>query len=194
MLGVSSIIRDDTTWCTMVTMPTIASPDCALAPSPPQTVAQWVRVLGNAVNLSTPLGLVVAGLGRARLRPGPRGLVLGEGYRLPFPLAGAFTVGNVIITPSTFAALLQRHPELLTHEEQHSCQYLCCLGLPFLIAYPVAMGWSMVRTGNQAAGNVFEIQAGLESGGYHRYPTRPVSVGVRDLAGRLKQVLRKRTA
>lgn len=168
-----------------------ASPDRALAPSPPQTVAEWVRVLGNAVNLTTPLGLVVAGLGRARLRQGPRGLVLGEEYRLPFPVAGAFTVGNVIITPRTFAALLQRYPELLSHEEKHSWQYLYCLGLPFLIAYPVAMGWSMVRTGDRAAGNIFEIHAGLESGGYHRYATRPVSVGVRDLAGRLKRVLRR---
>ena len=158
----------------------------------PQTTSQWLRVAGNAINLSTPLGLLIAAVGRAELRLGPRGLILAERYRLPFPIAGAFTLGDVVITPETFAALTVDHPELLSHEEQHCWQYLYCLGLPFLIAYPVAMGWSMVRTGDRAAGNVFEIHAGLDRGGYHRYPTRPISVGVRDVASRVKQALRSR--
>jgi hypothetical protein len=147
-------------------------------------------VLSNAVNLSTPCGLLVATLGRATVRRGPRGLLLGEGYRLPFPIAGAFTVGDVIITAGDFESLLRRHPRLLAHEERHSWQYVCCLGLPFLVAYPIALAWSMLRTGDQASANLFEVHAGLESGGYHRRPVRPVSVGLRDLAHRFRHAIR----
>jgi hypothetical protein len=59
-------------------------------------VDRWqVKTVANIVNLSTPLGLLVAAVGCARLRPGPRGLVLASGYRLPVPSAPAFTIGNV---------------------------------------------------------------------------------------------------
>ncbi len=140
---------------------------------------------GNAVNLSTPLGLLVAVLGRARLRLGPRGLILAEGYRLPFPVAGAFTVGDVVLTSADFAELARRHPELLDHEEKHSWQYLCCLGLPFLPAYAIGLGWSVLRTGDLAAANVFEVWAGLADGGYRAYPKQPITVGIRRLVGRI---------
>ena len=40
--------------------------------------------------------------GGATIKRGPRGLFLGEGYRFGFPVAGAFTVGNVITTSSTW--------------------------------------------------------------------------------------------
>lgn len=153
----------------------------------PHGRAEWFRAIANAINLSTPLGVLVAAAGRARLRRGPHGLLLGEGYRLPFPVAGAFTVGDVIITADRFERLTRRHPRLLEHEERHSWQYVACLGLPFLVAYPVAMAWSMLRTGDQASANVFEVHAGLADGGYHRRPKRPLDVGVRDLAGRLRQ-------
>lgn len=188
--GVTSI-RDAPRWGSIGPVPTMVDVESELAAGSPGTAAEWVRTLGNRVNLSTPFGLLVARIGRARIRRGPRGLVLAEGYRLPFPVAGAFTVGDVLLTPSTFAELLRRYPLLLRHEERHSWQYLYCCGLPFLIAYPVAMGWSMVRTGDRAAANVFEVHAGLTSGGYHRYPTRPISVGVRDMARRLDRALRK---
>lgn len=155
------------------------SPD--LAPSRPQTPLQWLRLVGNLVDLSTPLGLGVAAAGRARLRRGPRGLVLGEGYRLKFPVAGAFTVGNVIITGSDWRTVLARHPGLLRHEEQHSWQYLYCLGLPYLPAYLACMAWSWLRTGHRAAGNFFERQAGLALGGYPDLPSRPVRAGLRTL-------------
>src|SRR6187200_1884408 len=64
----------------------------------PETGWQWVRLVGNFANLTTPLGLAVAGMGGATIKRGPRGLFLGEGYRFGFPVAGAFTVGNVITT------------------------------------------------------------------------------------------------
>ena len=160
----------------------------------PSDPAGRLRVVGNAMNLTTPLGLCIARLGRARLRPGPRGLLLAEGYRLPFPVAGAFTVGDVVITAGGFDELLRRHPQLLAHEERHSWQYLVCLGLPFLTLYPLAMAWSLLRTGDQASANVFEVDAGLASGGYPQHPIRPLRTGLHDLAGRVAGALRTMTA
>ncbi|HLT62426.1 MAG TPA: hypothetical protein VK020_14600 [Microlunatus sp.] len=122
-----------------------------------------VRQVGNLVNLSTPLGLLTAAIGRAKVRSGPRGLLLAEGYRPGFPIATAFTIGNVLIHRGDWDTA----PEsLLGHEEVHSWQWFCCLGLPFLPAYLICTGWSMLRTGNRATGNFFERQAGLEAGGY----------------------------
>ena len=140
--------------------------------------------MGNLLNLSTPLGLVVARAGRARLRPGPRGLVLGEQYRLPFPVAGAFTVGNVIVTGSTWDTMLARHPDLLEHEERHTWQYLACLGLPYFVAYGAAIAWSWARTGDRASANLFERHAGLAAGGYRERPVRPLTPVLADLLSR----------
>lgn len=126
-----------------------------------------VRRALNYANLSTPLGLLVARAGRARTAPGPGGLVLAYGYRLPLPIAGAFTVGNVVLT---------RHGEgyltgaLLRHEARHASQYAACLGLPMLPAYGAAAVVSLLLSGHQAAWNVFERLAGLEDGGYPRRP------------------------
>lgn len=149
------------------------------------------RRFGNLLNLSTPIGLAVARVGGARLRPGPRGLILGEGYRLPFPVAGAFTVGDVVITSSTWTALLARHPRLLEHEERHSWQYLACLGLPYLVPYVAAMAWSVLRTGDRASANVFERHAGLVDGGYRERPVRPPAEVVAAVAGRLGRRARR---
>jgi len=143
-------------------------------PSHPQTRWQWSRSVGNVIKLTTPLGLEVALVGGAQIRRGPRGLFLGEGYRLKFPLAGAFTIGNVITTGSTWEQTLSRYPQLMRHEEQHTWQYLYCLGLPYYAAYVICMGWSVLRTGDRAAANFFERQAGLVIGGYRELPARPV--------------------
>ena len=124
------------------------------------------RWYANFINSATPLGLLVAALGRARVRPGPEGLLLAEGYRLRFPVAGAFTVGNVLITARDFPSLLRRHPDLLAHEGRHAWQWMLCLGLPFLPLYLAATAWSWLRTGDRAAYNWFERRAGLASGGY----------------------------
>lgn len=160
----------------------------SVAPGWPQTPAQWLRAVGNGINLTTPLGLGIALAGRARVRRGPRGLVLCDGYRLGFPIAGAFTVGNVITTSSTWEQKLTEYPGLLQHEERHSWQYAYCLGVPFFFAYTACMGWSMLRTGDRAAANFFETSAGLELGGYRRYPKRSLRLGVRELLGRLRRV------
>ena len=145
---------------------------------------RWqVKAVVNTVNLSTPLGLVLAVLGRARLRRGPRGLVLGSDYRLPLPAAPAFTVGNVVISPRP-AAFLDERPALLRHEERHSWQYVACLGLPMLPLYAVGAAWSYARGGDVGVHNPFERLAGLADGGYplvsareRRRQQRPAQAG-----------------
>jgi hypothetical protein len=142
----------------------------------PETSLQWLRLVGNIANLTTPLGLLVAAIGRAKISPGPRGLLLGEGYRLSFPVAGAFTVGNVLTTSTSWDEQLQANPRLMQHEERHTWQYLYCLGLPFYPAYAGCMLWSVLRTGDRAARNIFERGAGLAAGGYTDRPVQPLRV------------------
>lgn len=129
------------------------------------TPGQRLRQFANAVNLSTPLGLLVVAASRSGLSKGPRGLVIASGYRWKIPRAGAFTLGNVILyrAPDGVAGSNER---LLAHEECHSTQYAWCLGLPFLPLYGLAAAWSVLRTGNPGLANFFERQAGLEAGGY----------------------------
>jgi hypothetical protein len=150
------------------------------------TRGQRARRAANLLNLSTPLGLAIARAGGARRRPGPCGLVLAEGYRFAFPVAGAFTVGDVVVTARTFDALLVGCPDLLAHEERHSRQYALSLGLPYLPLYVLAMGWSVLRTGDRASANVFERGAGLVAGGYRERPVRPLAVSVQTAVGRLR--------
>src|SRR4051794_27891398 len=155
-------------------------------PAVPLTRAHRFRRLANLLNLSTPLGLLVARAGRAKRRPGPYGLVLAEGYRFGFPVASAFTVGDVVVTTQTFEGLARAVRDLLVHEERHSRQYALCLGLPYLALYTAAMGWSVVRTGDRASANVFERDAGLVAGGYLEQPVRPLAVSVRAAVARLR--------
>lgn len=145
------------------------------------STAARVKWCVNWVNGSTALGLAIAGLGRARVARGPRGLYLADRYRFDFPVAGAFTVGNVVLTKSDWHELQQTRPELLEHEEQHSWQYLVCGGLPFLPLYGAALAWSWLRTGDLASRNVFERNAGLAMGGYHEHSVRSLGAAVRSL-------------
>ena len=153
---------------------------------PPQTPWQWVRLVGNLVNLTTPLCVLVGLLGGARIRRGPRGLLVGEGYRLKFPDASAFTIGSVITTSRSWSELLRQHPQLFDHEERHTWQYLWCLGLPYYPAYGVCLVWSVLRTGDRAARNFFERNAGLASGGYPDLPVRPVGKNIQAMIGQLR--------
>ncbi len=129
-----------------------------------------VRIVANLVNLTTPLGILLARATGCTLRRGPHGLILAEGYRLGFPAAGAFTIGDVVLSRHPWSVLLARHPRLLEHEERHSRQYAVCLGLPFVPLYLLAVGWSWLRTGDPAARNAFERRAGLRAGGYREVP------------------------
>jgi hypothetical protein len=139
------------------------------------TFLQQVRRTINMVNLTTPAGLLLVKAGGAVLRPGPGGLILAEGYKLPFPTGGAFTVGNVVGTRTSFAALQARYPRVLVHEARHSTQY-ACLGVFFWPIYFAMMAYSMIRTGDRASRCLLERLAGLEDGGYVEKPVRPLTL------------------
>jgi hypothetical protein len=126
----------------------------------------------NLLNGSTAAGILVAAAGRARLSRAPAGLLIGAGYRLPVPVAPAFTVGNVVLTRMDAAALAAAGP-LLRHEARHATQYACCGGLPMIPAYLLAAAWSWALTADFGARNVFERRAGLADGGYSERPVRP---------------------
>ena len=130
-----------------------------------------LRRLGNIANLSTPAGLLIAAVGRARVRGGPHGLLLAEGWRLPLQ-AGAFTVGNVVITRGRFTDLVGAVPRVLEHESRHASQWLAWGGPPFLVAYGLGAARSLLVSGDRAAHNPFERAAGLADGGYEDVPVR----------------------
>ncbi|MDQ6739859.1 MAG: hypothetical protein M3021_05715 [Actinomycetota bacterium] len=131
---------------------------------------QRLRMAVNLLNLSTPLGILLARLTRTQLQPGPDGLVFATGYRPLLPTAGAFTVGNVVFYRAN-RCFIDAQPRLLGHESRHCTQYACCLGLPFLPLYGLGALWSLWRTGEPGSRNPFERQAGLDAGGYQRHPT-----------------------
>lgn len=146
-----------------------------------------VRNVANVVNLSTPLGLALAAVSRARLRR-VDGLLVAEGARLPWITASAMTVGSVVLVPRrTLADVTRRIPGLLDHESEHAWQYAYCLGLPFIPVYVAAMGWSWLRTGDRASANHFEVQAGLTGGGYRVGVRRPVRDGLAEARRRVAQ-------
>ena len=95
-------------------------------------------------------------------------------YRLGFPIARAFTVGSVIITRHDRRWLtIVRNCSRTRSATPGSTSPAS--GLPFLPLYAAAMGWSKLRTGDRASGNIFERRAGLEAGGYlpHRDSSDP---------------------
>ncbi|GAA5077352.1 hypothetical protein HNP84_003704 [Thermocatellispora tengchongensis] len=128
---------------------------------------QRARRVVNYVNLSTPLGLLVARLGRARVTKGPGGLLLAHGYRIPFPVAGAFTLGNVVLTRRSEDEGYLTGP-LLRHEARHATQYAFCLGVLMLPLYFAAVGVSVLICGHHGSWNLFEWLADLDEGGYRR--------------------------
>ncbi|MGO0578008.1 hypothetical protein [Ornithinimicrobium panacihumi] len=149
----------------------------------------WVRLRHrlNWINLSTPLGLLLAKIGGARIRKGPARSYLADYYRWTFPAGGAFTVGDVIITRHDLDLLAERRPTLVGHELLHSNQWAYCLGLPFLPLYVASMAWSWLRTGDRAARSFFEREAGLETGGYRDVEPRPLGPVI---AGGARELLR----
>lgn len=134
-----------------------------------------VRRTANWVNLSTPAGLTLGRLSGARTRRTADGLFLATGYRWRLPIAGAFTVGDVVLTRARDGGTGPTGPlsaDTWQHETRHSEQYASLAGFPFVVAYGAAAGWSYMLTGDWWSENVFEHQAGLEQGGYRRSPPR----------------------
>ncbi|MCC3277142.1 hypothetical protein LJ753_14835 [Arthrobacter sp. zg-Y20] len=132
----------------------------------PRSRALRVRRWANIVNLSTPAGLALARFTGCRVRPGPNGVLLAEGYPLALPRAAAFTVGNVILYPgSTARRITADNSPLLRHEMRHSTQY-ALLGPFFLPLYAAASVLSRAAAGDPASANPFERLAGIHDGGY----------------------------
>jgi hypothetical protein len=99
-------------------------------------------------------------------------------------VAGAFTVGNVVLTKHD-RAYFDARPVLVKHEERHSWQYFCLIGLPMLPLYLLGVGWSWLRTGDPASRNPFERLANLKDGNYTERPVQP-------LGRTLQQTFRRR--
>lgn len=118
----------------------------------------------NWLNLTTPTGLMLAKATGCRIaRRGP--FYEATGYRYRYPLAGAFTIGGVVIARTSL-------PEQVWHHEMgHIRQYAWC-GPIFLPLYGFAAGWSWLRTGDWWSRNIFERRAGLTAGGYVERPLR----------------------
>ena len=156
-------------------------------------LSRWLRDAANVVNLSTPLGLILALAGRGRLRRLGH-LTVFDLVRLPVTDAGAMTVGSVVLVfRDSLEKAEARTPTLLRHEEQHAWQWAYCLGLPFLPLYFAAAGWSILRTGDRASANHFERQAGLRAGGYPENAKRPVREGIRTVVASTNLCMRRRT-
>lgn len=137
--------------------------------------AAWptARTLLTAVNGTTLVGLGIAVLSRAKVRRGPGGILVAEGYRRRLPPATCFTIGSVIITRHTTGWLLhESRADLLAHESRHAGQY-AVLGPLFWPFYWASCGYSWALTGTYGARNAFERHAGLERGGYRAAPLRP---------------------
>ncbi|MEU7903191.1 hypothetical protein [Actinoplanes sp. NPDC049118] len=133
-----------------------------------------IRTALTAVNGTTLAGLGLAVLCGTRIRRGPGGILIAEGYRRRMPPATCFTVGSVIITRRTAEWLLhESRSGLLAHESRHAGQY-AVLGPLFWPAYWASCGYSWAMTGTYGARNAFERHAGLERGGYREAPLRPV--------------------
>lgn len=125
----------------------------------------------NWLNLSTMLGMLVAWVGGATRRRRGRGTYVCTGYRFRFPVAGAFTVGSVIITKHDDDWVLAR-PLLLQHEDRHCTQYAFLVGPVMLPLYFVSVGISYLLAGDHSSYNPFERLAGLADGGYPPPTTR----------------------
>ena len=137
--------------------------------------AGWpmARSVLTAVNGTTLVGLGIAVLTGAKVRRGPGGILVAEGYRRKMPPATCFTVGSVIITRRTAEWLLhESRAGLLAHESRHAGQY-AVLGPLFWPVYWASCGYSWAMTGTYGARNAFERHAGLERGGYRAAPLRP---------------------
>jgi hypothetical protein len=117
----------------------------------PHTRWTRVRAVLNWVNLSTPLGLLVARLGGATITPAER--------------------GSVIVSKHDVEHVAAR-PALLRHEDRHCTQYAVVLGVAMLPLYAVSAGVSWVVAGDLSSYNPFERLADLAEGSYPPPTTR----------------------
>jgi hypothetical protein len=137
----------------------------------PSTPWTRVRTVVNWLNLSTPLGLLIAWIGGATVARRGRGTYLATGYRWRFPVAGAFTIGSVI-TSRHDPEWMRARPLLLQHEDRHCTQYAFLVGPAMIPLYLLAVLFSYAVAGDHASYNPFERLASLSDGGYPSPTTR----------------------
>lgn len=137
----------------------------------PHTAWTRVRTAVNWLNLSTPLGLLIAVVGGATISRRGRGTYLAGGYRWSFPAAGAFTVGSVITSRHDTGWLLDR-PVLLRHEDRHCTQYAFLIGIVMIPIYILCVGLSYAVAADHSSYNPLERLADLDDGGYPPPTTR----------------------
>lgn len=137
----------------------------------PHTPWTRLRTVLNWINLSTPLGLLIARIGGATITRRGRGTYLATGYRYGFPVASAFTVGSVI-TSKHDPAYFEQRPVLLQHEDRHCTQYAFVLGVVMLPIYVLSVAVSYAVAGDHSSYNPFERLAGLADGNYPPPTTR----------------------
>jgi len=127
----------------------------------------------NRFNLSTPLGLLIAKIFGGKTIQLENGLYMNYGRKGKYQKAEVITVGDVLLV--TFNKdcphcqqkdLYKLSPKLLRHELKHSEQYAKFGGIIFLALYLFASIKSYIQYKNIWQGNIYEIQAGLEDGGY----------------------------
>ena len=94
-------------------------------------------------------------------------------YRPRLPVAGAFTVGNVVFFRK-HCAEPGDHPRLLEHESVHATQYALCLGLPFIPLYFLAAGYSWLRAGDPASRNMLRAAGQPAVRRLHQHPARRI--------------------
>ena len=127
----------------------------------------------NRLNLSTPLGLLIAKIIGGTTIQLENGLYMNYGRKGKYKKAEVITVGDVLLV--TFNKdclhcqqkdLYDLSPNLLRHELKHSEQFAKFAGIIFLALYLFASIKSYIQYKNFWQGNIFEIQAGLVDGNY----------------------------
>ena len=123
--------------------------------------------------MSTPLGLVIAKIIGGTTIQHNNGIYINYGRKGKYNKAWAITIGDVVLAKTDkncdLCKLGRPHnlsAAILKHELVHSEQYAKFGGIIFLALYLFASIKSLIVYKNVWQGNIYEIQAGLEDGGY----------------------------
>jgi hypothetical protein len=127
----------------------------------------------NTFNLSTFLGLLIAKIIGGTTIQLDNNIYINYGRKGKYLKAKAVCIGDVLLVKQLKGCKLceagnphDLSNELLRHELKHSEQFAKFGGLVFLALYLFASIKSFIIYKNVWQGNIYEIQAGLEDGGY----------------------------
>lgn len=127
----------------------------------------------NRLNLSTFLGLLISKIIGGTTIQLNNGIYVNYGRKGKYNSSWAITIGDVILAKQDRECKLCKSgtphdlaDRILRHELKHSEQYAKFGGLIFLALYLFATIKSFIIYRNRWQGNIYEIQAGLQDGGY----------------------------